>query len=193
LRAFYATNLLNFIFFNTKQLFRSHIRYSVYCKCSGRLTKRPRADTPPVQASDNDCFDENGDYSLKPLRKRLRKASQLPQFGFYQDETSLSDSLKLDAQNEPTPVLFEPQLGKIWPHTRVEIPFHADFEANLTQKTPKKPSKIGNRKPLSALPLIAINGTRKAPKIPQNWMKNQPNDHTSPFFTLFLNISYLLY
>jgi hypothetical protein len=40
----------------------------------GRLTKRPQADNPPFQASDNDCFGENGDYSLKPLRKRFRKA-----------------------------------------------------------------------------------------------------------------------
>jgi hypothetical protein len=89
---------------------------------------------------------------------------------------------------KPTPVIFEPQLGKIWPHIRVEIPFHADFEANLTQKTPKNPSKIGNRKPLSALPLVAINGTRQAPKISQNWIKNQPNNHISSFFTLFLFI-----
>jgi hypothetical protein len=90
-----------------------------------------------------------------------------------------------------TPVIFEPQLGKIWPYIRVEIPSRVNFEANLAQKTTKNTFKIGNRKPLAALPLIAINSTRKTPKIPQNWMKKQLNDHTSLFFTLFLFIYYL--
>jgi hypothetical protein len=67
---------------------------------------------------------------------------------------------------KPTPVIFESQLGKIWPYIRVEIPSRADFEANLAQKTSKNPSKIGNQKPLTALLSIAINGTRKAPKVP---------------------------
>jgi hypothetical protein len=78
----------------------------------------------------------------------------------------IPDSPNLDALIKPTPVIFEPQLGKIWPHIRVEIPSRADFEANLAQKTSKNPSKIGSRKPLTALPLIAINSTRKAPKVP---------------------------
>jgi hypothetical protein len=72
----------------------------------GRLTKRPRADTPPFQASDNDSFGENGDYSLKSRRKRSRKASQLPQFGVYQDAISTTDSPDLDALKKPTPVIF---------------------------------------------------------------------------------------
>jgi hypothetical protein len=152
----------------------------------GRLTKRSRADSPPFQASDNDSFGENGDYSLKSRRKRSRKASQLPQFGVYQDAVFTPDCTDLEAFKKLTPVIFEPQLGKIWPHIRVEIPSYADFEANLAQKTSKNTSKIGNQKPLAALLLIAINGTRKAPKIPQNWIKNQPNDHISSFFTLFL-------
>jgi hypothetical protein len=157
----------------------------------GRLTKRLRADTPPFQASDNNSFGENGDYSLKPLRKRLQKALQLPQFRVYQDKISTPNSPNLDAQNKPAPVLFGSQLGKIWPHIRVEIPFQSENEANLHQNPSKNPSKIGNRKPLTALLLIAINDTQKAPQIPQNWIKNQPNDHTSLFFTLFLFISYL--
>jgi hypothetical protein len=84
-------------------------------------------------------------------------------------------------------------LGKIWPHISVEIPFQSENEANLHQNKCKKPLKIGNRKPLADLLKIAINGSQKAPKIPENWMKNQPNDHTSPFFTPFFYISYLLY
>jgi hypothetical protein len=63
----------------------------------GRLTKRPQADTPPFQASDNESFGENSDYSLKPLYKRLRKASQLPQFNVYQNEISTPDTPNLDA------------------------------------------------------------------------------------------------
>jgi hypothetical protein len=90
-------------------------------------------------------------------------------------------------------VLFEPQLGKIWPHICVKIPLRSENEAYLGQNLHENSSKKGNRKPLAELSRITINGSQKAPKIPQNWMKNQPNDHTSPFFTLFLNISYLLY
>jgi hypothetical protein len=63
----------------------------------GRLTKRPRADTPPFQASDNDSFGENGDYSLKSRGKRSRKASELPQFGVYHHETSTPNSLTTSA------------------------------------------------------------------------------------------------
>jgi hypothetical protein len=74
----------------------------------------------------------------------------------------------LDASKKATPVIFEPQLGKIWPHIRVEIPSRVNFEANLAQKTTKNTFKTGNRKTLTVLPLIAINGTRKAPKTPQN-------------------------
>jgi hypothetical protein len=77
------------------------------------LKKRPRADTPPFQASDNDSFGENGDYSLKPLRKRLQKASQLSQIGVYQNKMSTTNSPRLGAQNKQTPALFKPQLGKI--------------------------------------------------------------------------------
>jgi hypothetical protein len=160
----------------------------------GRLTKRPRADKSPFQASDNDSFSENGDYSLKSRRKQSRKASQLPQFGVHQNETSTPNSSALDTLKKSAPARFKPQLGKIWPHIRVEIPSRANFEANLAQKTSKNTSKIGNRKPLTALLLIAINGTRKARKIPRNWIKNQPNDHTSLFFTLFLLLFiYLLF
>jgi hypothetical protein len=119
--------------------------------------KRPRANTPPFQASDNDSFGENGDYSLKSRRKRLRKASQLSQSGVYQNQISIPDSTNLDALRKLTPVIFEPQLGKIWPHISVDIPFRSENEANLHQNKCKKPSKIGNQKPLTDLSKIVIN------------------------------------
>jgi hypothetical protein len=70
--------------------------------------KRPRADTPPFQASDNDSFGENGDYSLKSRRKRSRKASQLPQFGVYQDAVSRPNSPYLEVLKKLTLIIFEP-------------------------------------------------------------------------------------
>jgi hypothetical protein len=73
-------------------------------------------------------------------------------------------------------------LGKIWPHISVEIPIQSENEAYLHQNKRQKPSKIGNRKPLVDLLRIFINESQKAPKIPENWMNNQPNDHTSMFF-----------
>jgi hypothetical protein len=123
----------------------------------GRFTKRPRANSPPFQASNNDSFGENGDYSLKSHRERLRKASQLFQFGVYQNQIPTSDSPDSDAPRKPTPVIFEPQFGKIWPHISVDIPFRSKNEANLHQNKYKKPSKIGDQKPLTDLLKIIIN------------------------------------
>jgi hypothetical protein len=44
---------------------------------------------------------------------------------------------------------------------------------------------------------MAINRAQKAPQIPQNWLKTQPNDHTSEFFNYLLiysaNINSSLY
>jgi hypothetical protein len=37
---------------------------------------------------------------------------------------------------------------------------------------------------------IALNRTKKAPKILQNWLKNQLNDHISTFFTIFFLFFY---
>jgi hypothetical protein len=73
------------------------------------------------------------------------------------------------------------QTGKIWPHISVDIPFRAEIH----QYSSESASKYANREPLASLSSIALNGAQKAPKMPQNWLKNQPNDHTSMFFWLF--------
>jgi hypothetical protein len=77
--------------------------------------------------------------------------------------------------------LIEPQMGKICPHISVEIPFQPEFHQYLSDFEPTG----ANRKPMAPLSSIALNGAQKAPKIPRNWLKNQPNDHTSSFFFFF--------
>jgi hypothetical protein len=141
----------------------------------GRLNKRPRANTPPLRSFRICSPTESNNPSSDRYLKRARKSSQLPQFKVYEDKISGADSPNLDGQNKPTPVLIEPQTGKIWPHITVEIPSRSDFRPNLATTASKK----DNREPLSSLLSIAINGARKAPQIPQKWTKNQPNDHTS--------------
>jgi hypothetical protein len=139
----------------------------------GRFNKRPRANSTTFSASSV----ENSSPSPNRCRKRVRKTTQLPQFKVYEDEILEADSPNLGAQNESTPVSIEPQTGKIWPHITVEIPSRSDFRPNLATKASKKDYK----EPLSSLLSTAINGTQKAPQIPQKWIKNQPNDHTCQF------------
>jgi hypothetical protein len=59
----------------------------------------------------------------------------------------------------------------------VEIPLRPEFHSISVESTLKK----GTRQPLASLSSIAINGAKKAPKIPQEWLKNQPNDYISMF------------
>jgi hypothetical protein len=110
--------------------------------------------------------------------KKTRKTSQLPQFRVYQDKISTADADKYSGQNEPTLVEIKPKLDKICPNISVEIPFRSEFRLISAISGPKKRS----RQPLASLSSLALNGAQKAPKIPQNWIENQPNDHTSTFF-----------
>jgi hypothetical protein len=137
-------------------------------------------DTPPFSPFEADFAAE----STKNPRKRTRKTSQLPQLRVYEDQTFRANRTENSGQNEPTPSLIGRQINKIWPHISVEIPFRPEFHSISVESTPKR----GPRKPLASLSSIAINGVKKAPKIPQKWLKNQPNDHTSTVFIVFLTI-----
>jgi hypothetical protein len=147
----------------------------------GRLTKRPRAISPVVKAVSTDFSVENDTFASKPPSKRARKATQLPQFDVYQDKKLMADSPQFCGSKSLTPGLIGRQTEKIWPHISVNIPFRSEFH----QYSPESSPTQANREPLAPLSSIALNGAQKAPKIPQNWLKNQLNDHTSTFFTLF--------
>jgi hypothetical protein len=147
----------------------------------GRLTKRSRAISFVVEALLTDSSVKNDTFSSESLRKRARKTSQLPQFNIYQDRNFTVDRSKCCGSKSPTPGLIGRQTEKIWPYISVNIPFRSEFHQNSSESSPK----YANREPLAPLSSIALNRAQKAPKIPQNWLKNQPNDHTSTFFTLF--------
>ena len=66
--------------------------------------------------------------------------------------------------NEPTLALKAWEMGPICPYISVEISFRPDLHANSA----KSMSKKGNQKLLTALFVIALNGSRKSPKIPQS-------------------------
>ena len=144
----------------------------------GPLLKCLRADTPPF----NDLFSvfsvENRDSSPDHRRKRLRKSTQLPQFRVYEDQNSTTDRDELDALNDSAPALIGHELGPICPNISVEIPFRPEIHGNSGLPTSQRGNQISN----AILAPIALNGRRKAPKIPKNWLTNQPNDHTSTFF-----------
>jgi len=144
----------------------------------GRRLKRPRALPLPSTLSTDDSFSEDSDLAQILPRKRTRKASQLPQIEVYQDQTFEKNSHGSELSKEPTPAASGRPQEKIWPHIAVEIPFRLDIHINPIGTA----SQRGSRVPLASLGSIAINGTRKAPKIPANWLKSQPNDHTSTFF-----------
>jgi hypothetical protein len=147
----------------------------------GRLIKRPRAISPVVEAISTDSCVKNDTFSSEPRRKRARKSSQLPQFDVYQDENFRADSTKYSGSQSLALSVTERQTEKIWPHISVEIPFHFKFHQNSSESSPTQV----NRRPLAPLSSIALNEAQKAPKIPLNWLKNQPNNHTSTFFSLF--------
>jgi hypothetical protein len=128
------------------------------------LNKRLRADTLPSSPLRADFAAET---TSSPY-KQTRKTSQLPQFCVHEDQTSMADRAKISSQDEPTPSLIERQINKIWSHISVEIPFHLEFHSSAVELTPKR----GPRKPLASLSSIAVNGAKRAPKIPQDWLKN---------------------
>ena len=147
----------------------------------GRLGKRPRMNPPLLEGNSLCSFVKNSDSSSTQPRKRPRKARQLPQFNVYQDQLFTTNSDRSSALNELPPVPIKHELGPICPYIAVEIPFRPDLHGISTQSRPKNVI----RKPLRALCSIALNGAKKAPKIPRNWLKNQPNDHISKLFLLF--------
>ena len=122
--------------------------------------------------------------TLNSPRKRRRKTLQLPQFDTYQDEILTQNSDKLSGSNGLTSASTGLETGKIWPHISVEIPFRPEFHSISAISGLTK----GPRQPLASLSSIALNSTGKAPKIPQKWIENQPNDHTSTFFCTFLYV-----
>jgi hypothetical protein len=147
----------------------------------GRSRKRPRANTRSSSISFLQFSTENDSDSFNHRRKRVRKTRQLPQFDVHQDEILGINSAYFDATEKYTPALIGLQTGKIWPHISVEIPFRPEIHQYSSESISEK----ANREPLASLSSIALNGARKAPKFPQNWLKKQPNDHTSIFKTLF--------
>jgi hypothetical protein len=66
-------------------------------------------------------------------------------------------------------------MGKICPNISVEIPFQLEFHSISAISKPQN----SFQRPLGSIVSIAINETRKAPKMPQNWIENQLNNHTS--------------
>ena len=130
----------------------------------------PRADTSSSgnflvgSATQNNNISNSEDDHI---RKRLRKSTQLSQFEVYQDEILSTDSDSSDAQDELIPMSIGPQTDKICPHISVEIPSRPTFRFNSQSNPVKIASQRGNRQPLASLGSIAINGARKAPKIPQ--------------------------
>jgi hypothetical protein len=134
-------------------------------------------DTP----SSSPCRADFAAETTHSPRKRTRKTSQLPQFRVYEDQTLVADRTKNSGQNESPPSLIGRQLNKIWPHISVDIPFNLKFHSFSVESTPRRDT----RQPLASLSSIALNDTKRAPKIPQEWLKNQPNDHTSTFFSVF--------
>jgi hypothetical protein len=120
-------------------------------------------------------------------RKRVQKARQLPQFNVHQDKIFKANSPNSYASELAASDLINLQTGKIWPHISVEIPFRPEIHQYSSESTSKK----ANREPLASLSSIALNRARKTPKFPQNWLKKQPNDHTSTFLYIFSNLSLL--
>jgi hypothetical protein len=148
-----------------------------------RLIKRPRAKFPVIEALSTDSSVENDTFSSESRRKRARKTTQLPQFDIYHYENFRVNSPKFCGSKLLSLNLIGRQTEKIWPYISVKIPFRPEFHQNSSESSPKH----ANREPLALLLSIALNGARKAPKFPQDWLKNQLNDHTSTFFTLYLS------
>ena len=102
-----------------------------------RSKKRPRANSAILSAFDADFNVQ----STNSPRKRTRKASQLPRFSIYQDETSIADTDKYSGQHEPTPVEIGLTLGKICLNISVKIPFRSEFRPISAISGPKKRSR----------------------------------------------------
>ncbi|KAF7508390.1 hypothetical protein GJ744_009381 [Endocarpon pusillum] len=138
---------------------------------NGLFSSRKRsASVLAAQSVENDAISmENSLNSSNPHSKRLRKASQHPQFAIYEDETSSSDSYSSVSYEGPSPVDSAPQIGRVDPNISVEIPFWPGIH-----------QKPGSLYPAEPLRPVSTNRGPKARAIPKNWAKKQPNDHTNP-------------
>lgn len=145
----------------------------------------------PQSASKRRRFDET--YKSPTVRpaKRLRKASQHPQFSIYRDETSSQDTSDKDASFKLPPSRIDIQTEKIQPHIAVEIPFQAEFHQIRPSTHPEnRPIKSSN-----ILQDTAVNRAQRVPRIPEKWLRYQPNDHTSMYIytDLYINIIFKSY
>ncbi|KAF7502059.1 hypothetical protein GJ744_007689 [Endocarpon pusillum] len=138
---------------------------------NGLFSSRKRsASLLATQSVENDAIPiENPSNSFNPRPKRLRKASQHPQFVIYQDETSSSDSYSSDSYEGPSPVDSAPRTGRVDPNISVEIPFWPGIH--------QKSGPLYLAEPLQP---ISTNKEPRARAIPKSWAKKQPNDHTNP-------------
>jgi hypothetical protein len=134
---------------------------------------------------------EKGSESPNRNYKRPRKTPQLPQFKVYEDEILGRNSPESSAQNKPTPALFRCESSELQPYFVEKSSFcsisqdnHHEFNSNSTQQTSLKDSP----QPLSSITATAVNRAQKVLKIPQNWLKTQPNDHTSKLLIIYLLI-----
>jgi hypothetical protein len=157
----------------------------------GRSRKRPRANTPSSPPSSLEISIEKDSESPNRNHKRPQKTQQLPQFKVYQDEILGPNSPEFSAQNELTPALFGCKTSEIQPYFVEKSSFcsisqdnHHEFHSDSTQQTFLR----DYQQPLSSITATAVNRARKAPKIPQSWLKTQPNNHTSEFLMIYLLI-----
>ena len=101
--------------------------------------------------------------TLNSPRKWRWKTLQLPQFDIYQNEILTQNSNKLFGLNGLTLAMTGLETSKIWPYISVEISFQSEFHSISAISGPtKSPWQL-----LACLLSIALNSTRKAPKIPQ--------------------------
>ena len=113
--------------------------------------------------------------------KQTRKSPELPQFRVYQDENFRAYRAKPSGQNESTSSLIGRKINNICSNIAVEIPFDPKFHSISVETSPKR----ALREPLASLSSIALNGAKRAPEVPEECLKNQTNDHTSTFFSVF--------
>ena len=143
----------------------------------GRLNKRLWADNLPYSPLRADFIAQ----TTNSPRKWTQKSPQLPQFNVYEDQTSGAHRAKNFGQNESISSLIDRQIDKRWSHITVEIPFQPESHFISVERSLQR----GNQQPLASLSSMAFNGAQRAPRIPQDWLKNQLNDHISTFFSVF--------
>jgi hypothetical protein len=109
---------------------------------------------------------------------------QLPQFQVFQDKILTANMPILAGQDKPTTKQIQAKLSEKLLFSHIEIPPARYFRAYSSECSVIEAPKASirpDRTPLSSLIPSGVNLGRKAPKIPQNWLQNQPNDHTSLF------------